>query len=351
VRRRATALALAALVIIISAGCGSTAPTRTSAAGGLAAIGRGVHGPSGLVASVEATGLKNVAALAVDDSGRVWAGTADYTDSGKDRVVVVDRAGAKPTVVLTAQRTVLGLLWYQDSLYVASSGGVVAYGGFDGSTFASHRVVVSLPSGSGEVNQLALAPNGTMLLGVSSPCDHCTTTPQYSGAVLSFLPDGTGLRAYATGIRAPVGIGVIPGTSQVLVTMNQRDDLGSKTPGDWLAVVADGSTWGFPGCYGQGGSSCTGVPQPLAALDKHAAVSGVAIVSGQLGSKIGTSALVAEWATGVVERVPLSSDGTAATAKPSRFLTGIGKPVAIIVDGSTLLVGDWASGTIYRISP
>jgi glucose/arabinose dehydrogenase len=189
-----------------------------------------------------------------------------------------------------------------------------------------------------------------MLLGVSSPCDHCTTTPADSGAVLSFLPDGTGLRTFATGIRAPVGLEIFPGTDHLLVTMNQRDDLGAKTTGDWLAAVADGSAWGFPACYGQGGTACAGVPTALAALDKHAAVSGFAIATGQLGSKVGTAALVAEWSTGVVMRVPLSADGTRATAKPTRFLTGIGKPVAVVLDGNALLVGDWTSGTIYRIA-
>ena len=55
--------------------------------------------------------------------------------------------------------------------------------------------------------------------------------------------------------------------------MNQRDDLGSKTPGDWLAVVREGQDWGFPGCWGQGGKACEGVPEPAAVLDAHAAES------------------------------------------------------------------------------
>jgi glucose/arabinose dehydrogenase len=222
--------------------------------------------------------------------------------------------------------------------------------GFDGTAFAAHRTVITLPKGSGEVNELALGADGRMLLGVSSPCDHCTTLPVDSGAVLSFLPDGTGLRPYATGIRAPVGLEVFPGTDHLLVTMNQRDDLGSKTPGDWLAVVADGSAWGFPACYGQADAACASVPSALAVLDKHAAVSGLAITTGQLGSTVGTAALVAEWSTGVVDRVPLSADGTTAAGKTTRFLTGIGKPVAIVLDGSALLVGDWSSGRIYRIT-
>jgi len=88
--------------------------------------------------------------------------------------------------------------------------------------------------------------------------------------------------------------------------MNQRDDLGASTPGDWLSLVREGEDWRFPGCYGQGGSACAGVPQPTAVLDKHAAVGAVTIVTGQLGRSIGTAALVPEWASAKVQRVALT---------------------------------------------
>ena len=65
--------------------------------------------------------------------------------------------------------------------------------------------------------------------------------------------------------------------------MNQRDDLGAKTPGDWLALVRQGQDWGFPGCYGQGGAACAGVPKPVAVLDPHAAAGGVAVLTSELG--------------------------------------------------------------------
>ena len=97
--------------------------------------------------------------------------------------------------------------------------------------------------------------------------------------------------------------------------MNQRDDLRDATPGDWLAVVRDGQSWGFPQCYGQGGTVCKGVPQPIAVLDKHAAASDVTIVTGQLGATVGTAALVAEWAKGAVLRVPLAENGPTSTSK------------------------------------
>jgi glucose/arabinose dehydrogenase len=115
-------------------------------------------------------------------------------------------------------------------------------------------------------------------------------------------------------------------------------------------VVANGSAWGYPDCYGQGGAACTGAPGPVAVLDKHAAVSGVAIVTGQLGTAVGTAAIVAEWSLGKLQQVSLSRSGTTYVGTVAPFITGITNPVAVLLgpDGA-LYVSDWKSGTVYRI--
>jgi glucose/arabinose dehydrogenase len=190
-----------------------------------------------------------------------------------------------------------------------------------------------------------------MLMGISASCDHCTPKSKYSAAIISFRPDGSDLRVFASGIRAPVGLAYYPGTSDLFVTMNQRDDLAANTPGDWLAVVKDGDNWKFPACYGQSTTACTGVPQPVAVLDKHAAAAGVVIVTGQLGASVGTAALVAEWAKGEVLRVALDKTGRGYRSKVTTLLQGVANPVAeILTKNNSLLVGDWTSGKIYEVS-
>jgi glucose/arabinose dehydrogenase len=282
--------------------------------------------------------------LAFDATGRLWVATADSTDHGQDGVFVVSKPGATPVEVVAGLHGPLGLLWYQQSLYVASTGGVDAYRSFDGTRFSDHRRVMTLPAGVGESNELVLAPDGRMQMGISAPCDHCVPSSKWSAAIVSFRPDGSDLRVDASGIRAPVGL--VYSGSTLFVTMNQRDDLGAHTPGDWLAVVAPGQAWGYPDCYGQGGTPCVGVPAPTAVLDTHAAVSGVAVVT----DRQGTAALVAEWATGKVQRVALRQVGSAYVGIVTPFLTGIKHPVPVLLapDGA-VLVGDWATGTVYRI--
>ncbi|MGO9875297.1 MAG: PQQ-dependent sugar dehydrogenase [Acidimicrobiia bacterium] len=340
-RSRLVAVAVAAVVL---AACGAGSPK-------LVSIGAGLSGPKGLHATVYAEGPAKVAAFAFDPQGRLWLATADDTDTGKDGLYLVAKPGARAVEVVPKLHTPLGLLWYRNTLYVASKDRVDAFSDLRGTTFETRRKILTLPANVGESNNLVLAADGTMLLGISAPCDHCIPTSKLSAAIVSFRPDGSDLRVYAGGIRAPVGLEYYPGTNDLLVTMNQRDDLGARTPGDWLALVDAGQDWKSPNCYGQGGASCTGVPQPIAVLDKHGAVAGVAIVTGQLGSTVGTSALVAEWAKDTVMRVSLDKHGTQYRGHVSTFLTGVQNPVAVILTRSgDLLVGDWADGTIYEIT-
>jgi glucose/arabinose dehydrogenase len=338
------------LSLLVVAGCtnAAAAPVASST---LAEIGSGLQGPAGLKAAVYATGLTNLSAFAFDADGRLWAATAAYDDAGTDAVYLVAATGSAPVKVIAGLHTVLGLVWSDGTLYVSSAGRVDAYDDLADGTFARQATVLTLPSGAGEANGLVMSSDGRLVLGVSAPCDACTPTTDEAAAVISFFPDGSDLRVEAGGIRAPIGLAYYPGTDDLFVTMNQRDDLGDATPGDWLAVVRSGQSWGFPDCYGQGGSACDGVPARVVELDAHAAVSGVAIVTDGLGPSLTSSALVAEWATGKVLRVALVRDGATYTGTVEPFLTGLTNPVPIVCapDGA-VLVGDWATGTIYRIA-
>lgn len=336
-RRPTVRAAIGAVAALVIAAGVTVAVASTRVGSSLVDIGAGLRGARGLHAAIYSRGPAHTAVMTTDAQGRVWIGTASYDDAGTDGVSVVATAGAAATQVVRGLHTVLGLLWRDDSLFVASKERVDAYTGFDGQRFAQQREVLALPAGIGEVNGLAVAPNGRLLLAISAPCDHCAPTNPMSGAIVSFLPDGSDLRTYATGIRAPIALTFVPGTTTLLVTMNQRDDLGDRTPGDWLATVEQGSSWGFPACYGQRDGVCTGTPSTVTALDKHAAATGVAVVS--------RGVVVAEWAAGKVLVVSRGKTG------PSVFVTGIARPMAVaaVAQGAQVLIADWETGNIYRI--
>jgi glucose/arabinose dehydrogenase len=285
--------------------------------------------------TVYASGLRNLSALALDPRGRLWVTTSGAADHAHDGVYLVARAGARPVKVVSGLKGPLGLTWSGDELFVASMGRVDAFGGLRGTRFARRRTVLKEPRGHGWNDNIVTAPDGRLVMSISASCDHCRPRSPWSGSIVSFKPDGSHLRFYARHLRA--GYGLAYQGADLLVSMNQRNDLGSRTTGDSLAVVHDGDDWGFPACYGQGGAACRGVPKTLAVLDKHAAAGGLAVVPG--------AALVSEWQLGKVLRVDL------ATGKVTPFLTGLKNPLAVMAmpDGS-VLVGDWGSGIVYRTS-
>ena len=343
-------LTVVAAIACTAAACASSGSS-TGNGGGLVSIGAGLHGPEGLKATIYAQGLTNASAMAFDAQDRLWVATAAFSDEGADSVSVITGRNASPVKVLTSLHTPLGLLWYHGGLYVSSKTGVDVYSGFNGTSFAASRTIVAIPDGTGEVNGMVLAPDGRMQLGISSPCDHCAPTSKLSASIVSFNPDGSDLQVDASGIRAPISLAYFPGTTDLFVTMNQRDDLGDQTPGDWLSIVTKGQSWGFPDCYGQGGTDCASQPKPVAELGKHAAVSGLALVTGQLGPSVGTTALVAEWATGTVKGVALTKAGSSYTSTVAPLLTGLKNPVPLVLAvGGALFVGDWNTGNVYRVA-
>jgi hypothetical protein len=328
VLRGGVATAVAALLLVVVAGS-------ASAGTGLVAIGAGLRGPSGAQATVYATGLQHVSAIAVDSRGRLWVTTSAATGHSDDGLYVISRAGATPIRVLHLVEP-LGLVWSGKTLYVAARGQVVAFTHLVGDRFRRRSVILRGPDPKAANNTILVLPNGRLMVSVSATCDDCRQSSRYSAAIVTFDRDGGRLRVYARGIRDAYGLALSSGT--LLASVNQRDDLGTRTPGDWLAVVRRGQNWGFPACYGQGGSTCRNVPKPLAVLDRHAGAGAVAVV--------GTSAIVTEWATGKVLRVPLTGSAHAATA----FLTGLENPLAATTIGRKLLVGDWTTGRIYSVT-
>jgi hypothetical protein len=190
---------------------------------------------------------------------------------------------------------------------------------------------------------------------ITATCDHCLPTSKYSGSVVSFRSDGRDLRLYAARITATFALAFKPGTSDLFVTMNQRDDLGDRTTGDALAIVSPGTDWKFPGCYAQGGPALRRrAPSDRAAgqarrsrlrRDPHRS----------LGRATASTALVAEWQAAKVQRVTLTKASGGYMGSVSPWLTGLQHPLALILTRTrSVLIGDWErerSTGLRRLSP
>ena len=192
---------------MLATACGGS---RSSQVG---AIGVGLRGPSDLTAVVSVRGLKHVSALTLDAKGRLWATTSGASTHATDGVYLIARAGSRPVKVVSGLVAPLGLAWVGKQLVVSSLGRVTAYSGFDGAHFAHAKVILGGPIVGGENNNLVLAPNGRLVMGISATCDHCVPPSKWSGAIVSFRPDGSGLALVASHVRAPYGLAYLPGTS------------------------------------------------------------------------------------------------------------------------------------------
>ena len=271
-----------------------------------AAASADITAPRGVDVSTVVRDLPQPSNIAFDADGGIWTTSAGYAPRSSDGVWYTPRAGARPRQVVSRLMYALGLAWHEGELFVSHAhpygfggrhtGRVVAYSDFDGERFGRSRIVVSgLPVGLHNADSIAPGPDGRLYLGVGSQTDDRAPSSRRSAAVLSFRPDGSGLRVEGRGFRNPYGLAFVPGTRTLLVSDNGRDDLGLHRPPDELnAIDTRGRArfYGFPRCWGRRGGSCRGSTPPLVELPEHSAASGVA-VSADWGGE-GLTAFVAQ---------------------------------------------------------
>jgi glucose/arabinose dehydrogenase len=299
-----------------------------------AALAAAIHVPHGYHVSTYASGLQHPTAMSFGPNGRL------YVSEDVGKVVSVARGETKPRPFAGGLTVPLGLLWRGRTLYVSESGKVEAL-----RAGRPRRGVVSgLPFGEHQQDAIVAGPDGRLYLGSGSTCDACLEEDPRSAAILSFKPDGSGLRVVASGLRNPYGL-VFVGTT-LYATVNGKDKLGDNEPAETVVRVEQGARYGWPDCWASYAlkeltGSCAGVTKPLAYLEPHSSADGIASWRGDL--------YVAEWGEYLhhthgryVVRI--------ANGKATTFATGFDHPLALAVDPSgDLLVADWGQGVIYAI--
>ena len=300
-----------------------------------AALIAAIHVPHGYRATVYATGLDHPTAMSFGPDGRL------YVSEDVGAVVSVARGTSRPRPFLRKLVVPLGLLWRGRTLYVSESGKVEAFG----ANGRRLRVVLShLPYLLHQQDAIVAGPDGRLYLGSGSTCDACVERDPRSATILSFRPDGSGLRIVARGLRNPYGL-VFVGRA-LYATVNGRDSLGDGEPAEGVVRVRQGDNFGWPDCWPSFAlerltGSCMGVTPPIAYLEPHSSADGIASWRGDL--------FVAEWGEYLSNahgrRVVRLQRGKATT-----FATGFDHPLALAVDpAGDLLVADWGRGVIYAI--
>jgi len=194
--------------------------------------------------------------------------------------------------------------------------------------------------------------------------------------VLSFNPDGSDAKIFATGIRNCVGLAVHPTTGDAYCSTNERDGLGDDLVPDYVSRVREGAFYGWPWFYignhedphhaGERPDLKDKVTVPDVLIQAHSASLGLTFYNGNAFPAEyhgdGFAAEHGSWnrakRTGYkVIRIRMK-DGVP-TGEYQDFMTGFvagdsdvwGRPVGVTVtrDGA-LLVSEDGNGTIWRIT-
>ena len=349
--------------------------------------------PAGFRVEEYATGFRDPRVLQTAPNGDIFV-----VESRANQIKVLRaRAGdAKPGEAGIFARTALnkpfGIAFYPPGpepqyLYVANTDGVIRFPYRNGDLKArgpaeelgAHLSAGGLLRGGGHWTRgLAFSPEGKkMYVSIGSLSNNSDDAAEADRArIFEFNPDGSGQKVFAWGIRNAVGIALRPGSNELWMSTNERDELGDNLVPDYISHVAPGGFYGWPWFYlgkhqdprhqGAHPEFADRVLVPDVLVQAHSATLNLCFYDGkQFPDQYHGDVFAAfhgSWnrtrRTGYkIVRVPL--DHGKARGEYEDFVTGFvtpegnvwGRPVGLTVakDGS-LLFSDDAHGTIWRVS-
>ncbi|MFZ1218351.1 MAG: PQQ-dependent sugar dehydrogenase, partial [Chthoniobacterales bacterium] len=274
-------------------------------------------------------------------------------------------------------------------LYVANTNGVVRFPYRNGDTKArgaAEKLGADLspggllPGGGHWTRDIAFAPDGKkMYVSIGSDSNVSDNAAEANRArIFEFNPDGTGKNVFAWGIRNAVGIKFRPGTNELWMSTNERDELGEDLVPDYISRVQPGGFYGWPWFYignhqdprhkGKHPELAGKVLVPDVLVQSHSATLNLCFYDGtQFPAEYRADIFAAfhgswnrERRTGYkIVRVPFDKSTGKARGDYEDFVTGFvtpegnvwGRPVGITVakDGSLLFSED-GNKTIWRVS-
>jgi glucose/arabinose dehydrogenase len=296
-----------------------------------------------------------------------------------------DGQAEQRAILLAGLRSPLGMALVGENLYVANTDAIMRFPYRLGATTVEGEgaKLVDLPAGTINhhwTKNIIASPDGKRLyatIGSNSNVGENGLDKEEGRASIWEIDVATGAhRVFASGLRNPVGLAWEPETGALWTVVNERDELGSDVPPDYLTAVRDGGFYGWPYSYFGGHVDArvkTPRPDLVAkaivpdyALGAHTASLGLAFAS--VGNPARPSRGMYVGQHGSWNRRPLAgykvifvpfANGQPA-GPPVDALTGFlspndeayGRPVGVAVDpAGALYVADDVGNTVWRVAP
>ena len=291
------------------------------------------------------------------------------------------------TALLTGLNSPFGMALSGDTLFVADTDALLAFPYSTGTTSIAvpPRRLAGLPAGEIDhhwTKNVVASPDGAHLyvaIGSNSNVGENGIAAEEDRARIWEVDPATGAhRAFATGLRNPVGLAFEPVSGRLWVAVNERDELGSDLVPDYMTSVAEGGFYGWPFSYygphvderikpaDRRPDLVAHALLPNYALGPHTASLGLAFgIGSKLGPAFSEGAFVGQH--GSWNRNPPSGYKVIfvpfAAGRPSGppvdvltgFLTpdgkAMGRPVGVAIDRTgALLVADDVGDTVWRVT-
>lgn len=207
--------------------------------------------PEGFELNVFAQGLGNVRMMVQAEDGTVYA----TRPTQGDVIALRDDDGdgvADFMATLTQLEGVHGITIHEGRIYLATPTTVYAAELFAGGNLGQLEEVVSgLPSGGQHpARTIAFGPDGRLYISIGSTCNACDDTDPRNATIQVAEPDGSGLTAYAEGLRNTIGFGWHPQTGELWGMDHGSDWRGDDQPPEELNRLSEGADYGWPYCFG-----------------------------------------------------------------------------------------------------
>ncbi len=217
---------------------------------------RSLNLPQEFSITVFAGGFQAPRAMTFDNSGGIYV-----SDKGAGKVYYVkdsndDNVSDDPRVVDENLRSVHGVAYFNNELFVAEEHQVLVYRGINEEKYVLKEVLIpELPhgatpeSGGHTTRTLKIGPDKKLYVAIGSSCNICEESNNKRASIIRYNLDGTGEVFLAKGLRNTVDF-IFDKDLKIWGVDNGRDNLGDNVPPEEVNIIQTGKHYGWPYCYG-----------------------------------------------------------------------------------------------------